>query len=282
VQNVAKRMGLRQSWITGAALVVLGVAGAIFNATPARALDDPDAAYEALLQKHVVVGADGLNRVSYKAFNASKPDRAELDGYIRDLAARKPSQFSKPQAFAYWANLYNAITLKVVVDKYPVASIKDIKSDGVWLDPKGFLGPWRAKRVTVEGRDLSLDDIEHEIMRPTFKDPRVHYTVNCASIGCPNLSTKPWRAATLEEDLDAAAKAFVNHPRGVTVTGKDEIQVASIYQWFKVDFGGDDAGVLAHLKKYASPTLAKKLEGGKSIARDAYDWNLNEALGISK
>jgi Protein of unknown function, DUF547 len=282
VQILAKRGDFKSSWLLGAGLALLGVAGAIFNATPALALDDPDAAYETLLQKHVVVGADGLNRVSYKAWNASKPDRAQLDGYIRDLAGRKPSQFSKPQAFAYWANLYNAITLKVIVDKYPVASIKDIKSDGVWLDPKGFLGPWRAKRVTVEGRDLSLDDIEHGIMRPTFKDPRVHYTVNCASIGCPNLLPKPWRAATLEADLDAAAKAFVNHPRGVSVTGKDEIQVASIYQWFKADFGGDDAGVLAHLKKYASPTLAKKLEGAKSIARDTYDWNLNEASGATK
>jgi hypothetical protein len=282
VLTLTKRNDLKKSRFTGAVLAMLGLAGAFLNATPARALDDPDAAYEALLQKHVVLGADGLNRVTYKALNASKPDRAQLDGYIRDLAACKPSQFSKPQAFAYWANLYNAITLKVVVDKYPVTSIKDIKSDGVWLDPKGFLGPWRAKRVTVEGRDLSLDDIEHEIMRPTFKDPRVHYTVNCASIGCPNLMTKPWRAATLEADLDAAARAFVNHPRGVTVTGKDEIQVASIYQWFKADFGGDDAGVLAHLKTYAAPALAKKIEGAKSIARDTYDWNLNEASGISK
>jgi Protein of unknown function, DUF547 len=282
VQILAKRGDLKSSWLTGAALALLGVAGAIFNATPALALDDPDAAYEALLQKHVAVGADGLNRVSYKAWNASKPDRAQLDGYIRELAGRKPSQFSRPQAFAYWANLYNAITLKVVVDKYPVTSIKDIKSEGVWLDPKGFLGPWRAKRVTVEGRELSLDDIEHEIMRPTFKDPRVHYTVNCASIGCPNLLPKPWRAATLEADLDAAAKAFVNHPRGVSVTAKDELQVASIYQWFKADFGGDDAGVLAHLKKYASPELGKKLEGVKSIARDTYDWNLNEASGVAK
>jgi Protein of unknown function, DUF547 len=215
--------------------------------------------------------------VNYKAFNASMPDRQQLSGYISNLSALRPSGFSKPEAFAYWANLYNAITLKVVVEKYPVASIKDIKSEGVWLDPKGFLGPWRAKRVKVEGRDLSLDDIEHEIMRPTLKDPRVHYTVNCASVGCPNLLTKPWRAATLEADLDAAAKAFVNHPRGVTVTGKDEIQVASIYQWFKADFGGDDAGVLAHLKKYASPDLAKKLAGTKSIARDTYDWNLNDS-----
>jgi Protein of unknown function, DUF547 len=282
VQILATRGAVNSNWLMGAALALLGVAGAIFNATPAVALDDPDAAFETLLQKHVVVGADGLNRVTYKAWNASKPDRAQLDGYIRELAGRKPSQFSKLQAFAYWANLYNAITLKVVIEKYPVASIKDIKSDGVWLDPKGFLGPWRAKRVTVEGRDLSLDDIEHEIMRPTFKDPRVHYTVNCASVGCPNLLPKPWRAATLEADLDEAAKAFVNHPRGVSVTAKDEIQVASIYQWFKADFGGDDAGVLAHLKKYASPTLAKKLEGVKSIARDTYDWNLNESSAVAK
>ncbi len=168
--------------------------------------------------------------------------------------------------------------MKVIIDAYPVASIRDIKSRGVWLDPKAFIGPWVEKRVTVEGRELSLDEIEHTILRPTFKDPRVHYAVNCASFGCPNLRPVAWRAETLEADLDAAARDYVNHPRGAALDG-GSLKVSSIYKWFKADFGGNDAGVIAHLQTYANPELAKKLEIVKAIGEDAYDWSLNDTGG---
>jgi hypothetical protein len=182
---------------------------------------------------------------------------------------------SRAEALAYWGNLYNAVTLKVVIDRYPVASIRDIKG-GSWLDPKAYLGPWREPRVTVEGgRRLSLDDIEHAIMRPTFKDPRVHYVVNCASYGCPNLMERAWRAATLEADLEAAARAYVNHPRGVAVLPSGALRVSSIYRWFIEDFGGTDDGVLAHLRSHAAPALAQRLAGTPSIAEHDYDWSLN-------
>ena len=129
--------------------------------------------------------------------------------------------------------------------------------------------------MTVEGKQLSLDDIEHDIMRPTFKDPRVHYSVNCASFGCPNLPARAWSAATLDKDLEEAARAFVNHPRGVAVTEPKKLKVSSIYKWFRDDFGGTDAGVIAHLRKYARPELAAVLDGGAAIAQDDYDWSLN-------
>ena len=112
---------------------------------------------------------------------------AALEAWIATAAAARPSTLARAEAFAFWANLYNALTLKVVLERHPVRSIRDIRSSGVPFDPKGWIGPWRTRLVTVEGRRLSLDDIEHEVMRPTFRDPRVHYAVNCASIGCPNL-----------------------------------------------------------------------------------------------
>ncbi len=112
-------------------------------------------------------------------------------------------------------------------------------------------------------------------MRPTFKDPRVHYVVNCASYGCPNLMNRAWRAATLEADLEAGARAFVNHARGVSVSASGGLTVSSIYKWFIVDFGGNDEGVIAHFRKYAGPELARQLGGSPRIVSDTYDWSLN-------
>ena len=238
----------------------------------------PHAAYDALLKRYVQPSADGVNRVDYGKWKASAADVKALKDYIAAQAATQPSKLPRNEAFAYWANLYNAITLTVVLDRFPVKSIRDIKSDGL-LDPKAYLGPWRTKRVTVEGKAMSLDDIEHETMRPTFKDPRVHYSVNCASFGCPNLPAKAWNAATLEADLDAAAADFINHPRGVTVLAGNTLKVSSIYKWFRDDFGGTDASVIAHLKKYAKPGLAAQLAKVTEVGEDQYDWLLNGVAG---
>jgi hypothetical protein len=243
------------------------------SAAPAA---DGEAIYDALLARYVSVDADGVNRVDYARWAASSTDRAALDGYIKALEARKPATMTRAEAYAFWGNLYNAVTLKVILDRYPVASIRDIR-EGSWFDPKAYVGPWRQPRVTVEGQRLSLDNIEHDIMRPTFKDPRVHYVVNCASYGCPNLMPRAWRAATLERDLDAGARAFVNHPRGATFLPGGGLKVSSIYKWFIADFGGDDAGVIAHLRQHAAPDLARRLEAVTRIAEDGYDWALNAA-----
>ncbi len=249
------------------------------RASPALAQQpaaDPDAVYDALLQRYVSESPDGVNRVDYARWRAAAADRKALDDYVKTLEARKPSAMSREEAFAFWGNLYNAVTLKLILDRNPKASIRDIR-EGSWFDFKAYTGPWRHPRVTVEGRTLSLDNIEHDIMRPTFRDPRVHYVVNCASYGCPNLLARAWRAATLEADLEAAAKAYVNHPRGVTVLPNGSLRVSSIYKWFIGDFGGDDAGVIAHLRKYAAPALAQRLATATTIAEDAYDWALNDA-----
>ncbi len=242
----------------------------------ARAMQQTDAVYGELLGKYLSEGADGVVLVDYAGWSASKDDVDRLKGYVQGLAALRPSQMRREEAFAYWANLYNAITLQVILDNYPVKSIRDVKSTGTGLfDVKAYFGPWRTKRVTVEGKELSLDDIEHTIMRPTFKDPRVHYAVNCASIGCPNLKMTPWSAETLEADLEAAAKAFVNHPRGVRVNADGSLTVSSIYSWFKEDFGGSDDGVIAHLRQYAKPELAETLKASPRISGHDYDWSLN-------
>lgn len=255
---------------------LLALAGAA--ALPVRrAAADPDAALDALLSRHVVDHPDGVTRVRYAAWKGNAADMRALDAWIAAAASRRPSAMAREEAFAYWANLYNALTLKVVLERHPVRSIRDIRSTGVPFDPRQFNGPWRTRLVTVEGRRMSLDDIEHETMRPTFRDPRVHYAVNCASIGCPNLWPRAWRAATLDRELDAAAAAFVNHPRGVTVLPDGRLRVSSIYSWFREDFGGSEAGVVAHLRRHAAPSLAARLTERTAIAGDTYDWALNDA-----
>ncbi len=277
---IRRSIGRRQFCATGL-LLAAAVTGGLLP-SDASAAEDLDAPYDALLARYVRSGADGVNRVDYAGWHANAADRRALDAYIKALEARRPSAMPRGEAFAYWGNLYNALTLKLVVDRYPIASIRDIRSEGglaSWLDYKAYLGPWRQPRSTVEGKLLSLDDIEHKIMRPTFKDPRVHYVVNCASYGCPNLKPTAWRAATLEADLTAGAKAFVNHPRGATVMPDGGFRVSSIYKWFIEDFGGNDAGVLEHLRQYASPPLAAKLAGVSRIASDSYDWSLNRTGG---
>lgn len=248
-----------------AAMIAVALLVGLSSPAGAASVDD---AWDGLLARHVRESADGVNRVDYGRWAASAADRAALTAYIRALEGARPSAMPRAEAFAYWANLYNAVTVDTVLARYPVASIRDIRSEGGGL--KGLIGPWQTKKVTVEGKRLSLDDIEHGIMRPTFRDPRVHYAVNCASIGCPNLMPRAWRAATLEADLDAAASAYVNNPRGVRVTPQG-LRVSSIYHWYAADFGD----LKAHLARYAAPALAAQIRAAPRIAGHGYDWRLN-------
>jgi Protein of unknown function, DUF547 len=239
----------------------------------AHAAEPDPAPFDALLDRYASEAPDGVNRVDYASWKASAADREALDAYIRSIEATRISALARDEQFATWANLYNAATLRVVLQRYPVRSIRDIRSEGAGLTPKALFGPWQTKVVTVEGRRLSLDDIEHTIMRPTFRDPRVHYAVNCASIGCPNLMPRAFRAATLEADLDAAARAYINHPRSVSVTERG-LRLSSIYDWYAMDFG-THAQLRAHLARYAAPDLAARIRATERIAGYGYDWSLN-------
>ena len=231
--------------------------------------------WDRLLAQYVKVGADGINRVAYS--RVSVADKTALAAYLQRLQAVPISRYSRAEQQSYWINLYNAQTMQLVVDKYPVASIRDIRLGGGLL-AQFFGGPWAAKTLKVEGTELALDDVEHRILRPIWRDPRIHYAVNCASIGCPNLATQAYTAVNTDALLDVGAKAYVNHPRGAKVEG-GKLVVSSIYVWFAEDFGGNDAGILAHLRQYASPTKQMQLAPFKSLGdnSDRYDWALNDA-----
>ncbi len=223
--------------------------------------------WQSLLHTYTMKDPSGLVCFDYAALKKSPEDMARLANYIAKMQAFKPSRFSRDEALAYWANLYNALTVQIVAKNYPVKSIRQIKS-GLFHP-----GPWRRKLVKVEGRELSLDDIEHGIMRPKFKTPFIHYMVNCASISCPNLKTTPWTAAHLQEDLQKSARNYINSPRGVIIED-GKVQVSSIYKWYAGDFGGP-SHIVQYLQKYANADLRQKLDAHPKIDQYHYNWGLN-------
>lgn len=226
--------------------------------------------WDTLLAAYLVTGhPSGINRFRYG--DVSPADREMLDSYLRGLQDIPVSSLNRNEQKAYWINLYNSLTVRVILDHYPVRSIRDID-----ISPGFFSsGPWDAKLLTIEGEKLSLNDMEHRILRPIFRDNRLHYALNCASLGCPNLQTVAFTAANTETLLEAGAEEYVNSPRGAEMI-QGRLQVSSIYKWFREDFGGSEQGVLDHLRKYAVGDMAEQLKTYSRSLRYDYDWSLNE------
>jgi len=237
---------------------------------PASTAHVDHSAWNHFLGDYLVRGADGVNRIAYA--RALPQGRALLERYIAALESVPVSRLARAEQRAYWINLYNAETTDIVLVHYPVASIRDIS-----LGPGLFdVGPWQAKLLHVEGEALSLDDIEHGILRPIWRDARLHYALNCAALSCPSLMPEAFTAGNSEALLDAGARAYVNDPRGVRVVD-DRLTLSSIYLWYRADFGGDAAAVLVHLKHYAEPALAAHLAEFSAPSGYAYDWRLIDA-----
>jgi len=234
------------------------------NATSSQSIDHT--LWSEFLQKFVRADDSGMVGVAYQEVSAA--DHQGLKDYISTLENTPISEFARDEQRAFWINLYNATTVNVVLDAWPVDSIRDIKG--------GFLsgGPWKAKRLMIENEEISLNDIEHRILRPIWEDPRLHYALNCASIGCPDLLNSAFTGENSETLLEQAAKTFINHPRAATVTDS-KLAVSSIYDWFKEDFGGNDDGVITHLRKYAEPDLSQALESVSKLDSHSYDWSIN-------
>lgn len=223
-------------------------------------------AFDGFLRRYVR-NVGGVNLILYG--DVTDADKAALDAYVSALQSVKVTMLNPDEQLAFWFNLYNAETIRVILENYPVASIRKIKSS-----PFDFKGPWNDKRLTVEGETLTLDDIENKIVRPVFDDPRIHYAFNCAAMGCPNLKASAYRGAGLDTVLDAQARAFINHPRGVSVRD-GKITASKIFLWYQEDFGENEREVLEHIRKYASPELTRALAGKTGIDSYEYDWALN-------
>ncbi|MDF1608276.1 DUF547 domain-containing protein [Hoeflea sp. YIM 152468] len=224
------------------------------------------AAYNTLLKAHVKPDAERYNRVDYRGVKSNLP---ALRSYISALQAVDPTSLSRNEAHAYWINLYNAKTLEVVAEAFPVTSIKKINLGGSFLFGAG---PWTAKLVTINGTELSLDEIEHEIVRALLRDPMSHYGLNCASYSCPNLATSAFTGANVDALLRQNAIDYINHPRGVSVV-KGRITASRIYSWYAGDFGGKGK-LKHHWSLFANPHKAADIAAA-SISGYDYDWSIN-------
>ena len=213
---------------------------------------------------------DGTTLVAYS--RVSKADADALDDYVNAMGRLPVSQYARGEQLAYWINLYNARTVQLVLAYFPVDDLRHIK-----ISPGRFaFGPWDKKILVIEGEHLSLNDVEHRILRPLWQDNRLHYALNRAAIGSPNLLAEPFEAGNAERLFDRAARGFINHPRGVRVD-KGRLTVSRLYLWYEPDFGGSVKGVLDHLREHAAAALGQELAAVRRI--DAYDyyWELNEA-----
>lgn len=226
--------------------------------------------WDALLTKYLVTNhPSAINRFKYGA--VTEEDKESLNTYLSKLQQIKVRELNRLEQKAFWINMYNALTIKVILDHYPVKSITDVD-----ISPGFFSnGPWDAKLLSIQGESLSLNDIEHRILRPIFKDNRVHYALNCASLGCPNLQAKAFTVLNMEQLLGEGAKSYINHPRGAQlINGK--LRVSSIYKWFQKDFGDSEQGVIGHLLQYAEGERSQNLKSYRGKLRFAYSWDLNE------
>lgn len=230
--------------------------------------------WDYLLTTYVVKYDSGINLVAYEKIN--KKDTGGLSQYIEYLSTLQITLYSRDEQLVYWINLYNAITWSIILDYYPVKSIRKINiSPGIFST-----GPWDKKTLLIENRAVSLNDIEHKILRPIWADDRIHYALNCASIGCPNISTVAYTVNNVEYLLNQSSRAYINHPRGVYIKSNGDLQVSSIFNWYVEDFAYDDVALVEYFKKYADIELSKHLDKWDSVDNAItykYDWALNEA-----
>jgi len=271
------------------ALLALGASGAgalaaswpRHAAAQGQAFDHSHAAWTALLKKHVVLlGGGKASQARYAGFAA---DRAALKAYTDSLSAVTPAAFqafSKPQQMAFLINAYNAFTVELILTRYPqLASIRDLGSL--------LSSPWKPKFIKLLGTEMSLDNIEHDTLRAKgrYDDPRIHFAVNCASIGCPMLREEAFVAERLDAQLDEQALRFLSdRSRNRYADGK--LMVSKIFDWYGGDFKLGHRGIQslpAYLARYAevladAPADRERIKAqGPEIAFLDYDWKLNDA-----
>ena len=201
----------------------------------------------------------------YQAVTAA--DRQKLKRYLQSLASIDPRNYARAEQKAYWINFYNALTVDLVLENYPIKSITKI---GPWYQ----FGPWEMEVATVATQALTLNDIEHRILRPLWRDNRIHYAVNCASIGCPDLSAVAFTGANTDDMLDRLAKRFIRQEKGVSWIGR-KLTISRIYEWYESDFINQE-GVVLHLRRYSTQGQSKRLKNYSGLLQYRYDWRLND------
>ncbi len=248
--------------LSGLTLVFPFLLGSVLFAENARVLSGHEL-WDAVLREHV-----GDGRVDYARLKAEP----RLVRYLDWLTEVRPDSLgSREEKLAYWINAYNALTLKLVLAHHPVKSIRDIPHPGL-------KSPWDLPVATIEGRELTLNQIEHEILRPVFKDPRIHYAIVCAAVSCPPLRSEAFVPERLDAQLDEQGRVFLakqNQFDPATRTAR----LSQIFNWFGGDFGPDAPAVLRAIAVHAPAEIATALRTAPDrwkIEYLDYDWSLNE------
>lgn len=206
--------------------------------------------YNSFLQKYV----SNSGKVNYKKIKSNK---GELDAIVKSFQNNSPQKsWSKNAQLAYWLNAYNLFTIKLIVDNYPLKKITDLDNGKTW----------DVKRIDIAGKKYSLNEIENEIIRPTFKDARIHFALNCAAKSCPPLWNRAFTTATVQSNLESRTKAFIISKNNELA--QNIVKVSKIFDWYKVDFGD----LIAFLNKYSTVSTSKNVK----IEYLEYDWSLNE------
>lgn len=250
----------------------------------ASTFDHTYAAYAALLEAVVQEP-----RVDYAQLKTRDAELRTVEAQFGGVPPAEVARWTREEQIAFWSNAYNVFTLRAIVDHYPIRA--RFFSVGPRNSIRQISGVWDTLKWTVAGRQVTLDDIEHKILRPTFQEPLVHFAVNCASVSCPILAAAPYRAPMLRQQFEAAARTYLASPLGLVVQG-NTVLVSSIFKWYGDDFiaqyrdrgpaRGSDSdrailGVVATFGPDAAATLARS--GTARVRFLDYDWSLNDVHG---
>lgn len=234
------------------------------SAQDRKTVDNPPShkIWDELLHKHVT--EEGL--VDYKGIIK---DKEKLQKYLDLLSegAPDPKLWSREERLAYWINAYNAFTVKLIIDNYPVESIQDLHPT---IKIPLINTVWHKKFFQIGGEEASLDEIEHDILRERFDEPRIHFAINCASFSCPPLRREAYKAEKLDEQLDEMAVRFINDDKRNDIQ-PDHAEVSKIFSWFTKDFTKNGS-----LREYLNKYSKVKLKEDADIDYMDYDWSLND------
>ena len=224
--------------------------------TPTQIVEENHVIFDKLLKKYV----SSSGKVNYKGFKA---DKQKLESYIKHMQVlyKDLKVWNKNKRLAYWINVYNANTIKLILDNYPVTSITKLKNGK----------PWDYKIIELGDKKYTLNDIENKIIRPRFKEPRIHFAVNCAAKSCPKLLNKAWTEHNIQRYLTKQTKAFLANTKENTIT-ENKVVLSKIFDWYKADFGGDNAKLIAFINKYSNT----KVNENAKVSFNEYVWDLNQ------
>lgn len=253
------------------------LAAGLLATLPVAAESFDHSGFDSVLSTYV----NALGQVDYASLKAN---RSGLDAYVAALGETSPK--SHPKRFptredklAYWINAYNALVLRGVIDAYPVKSVKDIKY---------FMGFFNRTWSTVGGESYTLNNIEHDVLRAEFKEPRIHAAINCASVGCPRLEPTAFFADGIDDQLEAVMRKFLNESRNVTIeASRKRVTLSKILDWFGSDFTNwyesklnvDDARILDYVSLYVEGERAAGFDRTWEVRFHDYDWSLNDQVG---